>query len=173
MTQRTKTNLITTALAVVIGLPIAIYADSTRTYNSWQKPIVRCGAEAEQASEIVENRTAESANPGFNEALILAKMVEACAADQDSYGKRLVADVILNRIHDDRFPDTIAQVVEQEGQFVQLAEFYGAEVDDETYRLCEEELIDQVSYEVIYFDCTDYVTGTDPVLEYGGQFYSR
>lgn len=173
MTTRTRTNLITAALAVTIGLPIAVYADSTRTYNSWAKPAVSCGTEVEQTIEVVENRTAESANPGFNEALILAKMVEACAADQDSYGKRLVADVILNRVHDERFPDTIAQVVEQDGQFVQLDDFYGAKVDDETYRLCEEELIDQISYDVIYFDCTDYIPGTDPVLKYDGQFYSR
>lgn len=48
---------------------------------------------------------------------ILAKMAMAEAEDQDTEGKALVIRVILNRVEDERFPDTIKGVVSQKNAF--------------------------------------------------------
>lgn len=42
---------------------------------------------------------------------ILQRIVEAEAGDQDIRGRRLVANVILNRVRSSKFPDTIREVV--------------------------------------------------------------
>ena len=44
----------------------------------------------------------------------LLKIVEAEAGTEDRTGKLLVADVVLNRVESERFPDTVRQVVYQE-----------------------------------------------------------
>lgn len=44
---------------------------------------------------------------------VLERIVEAEAGDEDAYGKILVANVVLNRVLDDEFPDTVKEVVFQ------------------------------------------------------------
>ena len=48
---------------------------------------------------------------------LLAALIWAEAGDQDFYGKRLVADVVLNRVASPAWPDTVEGVIFQEGQF--------------------------------------------------------
>ena len=47
----------------------------------------------------------------------LLKIVEAEAGGEDDIGKILVANVIIKRVLDDRFPDTVQEVVYQPSQF--------------------------------------------------------
>lgn len=47
---------------------------------------------------------------------VLCTIVEAEAGDQDEKGKILVANVIINRVMDDEFPDNITDVVFQKSQ---------------------------------------------------------
>lgn len=47
---------------------------------------------------------------------VLCTIVEAEAGDQDEKGKILVANVILNRVRDDEFPDNITDVVFQKSK---------------------------------------------------------
>ena len=47
----------------------------------------------------------------------LCRIIECEAESEDMKGKVLVADVILNRIGCDIFPDSIAEVIESPGQF--------------------------------------------------------
>ncbi|MCR5788338.1 MAG: cell wall hydrolase [Lachnospiraceae bacterium] len=49
--------------------------------------------------------------------LALCQIVEAEAKSEDVYGKRLVANVVLNRMDSSRYPDDIEQVILDEGQF--------------------------------------------------------
>lgn len=44
---------------------------------------------------------------------VLWRIVEAEATGEDIYGKILVANVVLNRVNDDEFPDTVSKVVFQ------------------------------------------------------------
>lgn len=48
---------------------------------------------------------------------VLLKIVQAEAGGCDETGKILVANVILNRLDDDKFPDTVTGVVYQKNQF--------------------------------------------------------
>ncbi len=52
-----------------------------------------------------------------NEMVMASAVIEAEAGNQDLYGKRLVADVILNRIDSPKFPNTLYEVVNEKGQF--------------------------------------------------------
>ena len=45
--------------------------------------------------------------------LCLALNVYHEARDQPVYGMQAVAEVVLNRVHDRRFPDTVCEVVKQ------------------------------------------------------------
>ena len=50
---------------------------------------------------------------GYNDYNVLLKIVEAEAGGEDLTGKMLVANVILNRVKNDRFPNTVKEVVYQ------------------------------------------------------------
>ena len=49
----------------------------------------------------------------YNDYNVLLKIVEAEAGGEDLTGKMLVANVILNRVNSDRFPNTVTEVVYQ------------------------------------------------------------
>lgn len=55
--------------------------------------------------------------PDPNQVRLLAQLVEAEAGTQGYHGKLLVANVVLNRVRSDRFPDTIWDVIHQRYQF--------------------------------------------------------
>lgn len=48
---------------------------------------------------------------------LIAQLVMAEASNQDLTGKRLVVDVVLNRVDDPRFPNTVEEVIFQPNQF--------------------------------------------------------
>lgn len=52
---------------------------------------------------------------------LLAKIAMAEAEDQDVQGKALVMLVVLNRVQDSGFPDTVKEVIYQPGQFSPVA----------------------------------------------------
>lgn len=58
---------------------------------------------------------------GDDESYILEKIAMAEAESEDTEGKALVILVVLNRVWDDSFPDTIEEVVMQENQFSPVA----------------------------------------------------
>lgn len=78
------------------------------------------------SSTVVENEIEElilvyNANMVKNlsetELAVLERIVEAEAGGEGIYGKILVANVVLNRVNNKDFPDTIKSVVFQKGQF--------------------------------------------------------
>lgn len=76
---------------------------------------------------------------------LMAQLVWHEAGNQDSIGKRLVVDTVLNRVEDARFPNTVEEVIFQKGQYTTAKvlgrveptiECYGAvlsEIDGERY----------------------------------------
>lgn len=83
----------------------------------------------------------------------LLRIVEAEAGGEDRKGKILVANVILNRVMDEQFPDTITEVIfqQEEGvcQFSPIRDgrFYSVEVSDET--------VEAVNAALYGEDCSD------------------
>ena len=120
--------------------------------------------------------------------MILYKIVEAEAGGEDRTGKILVANVVLNRLEDDSFPDTVAGVVFQKDdgvtQFSPVAngKYASAVPDEETIEAVEAALMgEDYSDGALYFMARKYAdsenvkwfdTHLEPVLVYGGhEFY--
>lgn len=72
-----------------------------------------------QEAEEDENEQAAAGKSNYSKEdyQVLLKIVEAEAGICDSKGKILVANVVLNRVNSDKFPDTIKEVVYQPSQF--------------------------------------------------------
>lgn len=86
---------------------------------------------------------------------LLAICVEAEAGNQGWQGKRLVADVILNRVEDKtgQWPDTITGVISQKNQFTSFWDGNMAgiwEPSEETYQAVRME-VEQRAYPGIYY----------------------
>lgn len=61
---------------------------------------------------------------------VLLRIVEAEAGGEDTEGKMLVAGVVLNRVADERFPDTVKEVVfQRENGIVQFSPAYSGRYD--------------------------------------------
>lgn len=111
---------------------------------------------------------------------MFAGLLEAEAGNQGEYGKRLVADTILNRVHDERFPDTIADVIYQPAQFSpvwngQVQKYIDGrlEIPEENYRIVAEELIDQADYDVVFFQSSGWSPYGQHAYKYGDHYFSR
>ena len=69
---------------------------------------------------------------------VLCRIVEAEAGGEDEEGKLLVANVVLNRVNSDKFPDTVSEVVFQKEQGVTQfspvsnGRYYCVEISEET-----------------------------------------
>lgn len=91
----------------------------------------------------------------------LALCVEAEAGTQSLLGKRLVVDVILNRVDDKDWPGTVQEVIEQPYQFATFWDGGMCRVDkpsEETYQAIRMEL-GQRSYPGIYYFNSECYSG--------------
>ncbi len=119
---------------------------------------------------------------------ILCKLVEAEAGSEDRVGKILVANVVLNRLEDDSFPDTVEGVVFQENdgvaQFSPVANgrYESANPKEDTIEAVEAALMgEDYSEGALYFmarkyaDCENvkwFDDALDKVVTHGGhEFY--
>lgn len=105
------------------------------------------------------------ANKG--EAELLAGVIHAEAGNQDETGKRLVADVVLNRVDDARFPDSIAGVITQAGQFEQPAGYTEAEL-----QLAKAEMAQRLDAGVLWFRTGEYHKYGTPLYQHGAHYFS-
>lgn len=105
----------------------------------------------------------------------LARCVEAEAGDQSELGKRLVVDVILNRVDSSEFPNTIEDVINQPYQFSVVLNNSINEVTpaENTYQLIAQELESRENTEVLYFRMDYYHQDTTPVLQEQDHYFSK
>ena len=70
---------------------------------------------------------------------LLAKIAMAEAGNQDTEGKALVMLVVLNRVWDDRFPNTVREVIYQKNQFTPVSNgsFDKVEPDEDCWKALE------------------------------------
>lgn len=89
----------------------------------------------------------------------LLRIVEAEAGGEDAYGKLLVANVVLNRVNNERFPDTVTEVVMQKGQGVAQftptvdGRFQNVKISEETYEAVERALYGEDNSQGALFFC--------------------
>lgn len=116
------------------------------TYNILERPVLE--DEALISVEDYEN---------------LLRIVEAEAGGEDETGKLLVANVVLNRVESESFPDTITEVILQKNkgvaQFspVGSGRFWRVEISDETISAVNRALAgEDVSQGALYFAARKY-----------------
>ena len=88
----------------------------------------------------------------------LLRIVEAEAGGEDMDGKLLVANVVLNRVNNEKFPDTVTEVIMQKGQGVAQftptvdGRFQNVTISEETYKAVERALYgEDISKGALYF----------------------
>lgn len=111
---------------------------------------------------------------------MFAGLLQAEAGNQGEYGKRLVADTVLNRVNDPKFPNTIVDVIYQPTQFSpvwngELQKYIDGrlEIPEENFRIVAEELFDQVDYGVVFFQSGGWSPYGQPAYRYGDHYFSK
>lgn len=104
------------------------------------------------------------------DAYLLAQIAMAEAENQDTEGKALVILVVLNRVWDDRFPDTIREVIYQENQFspVSNGRFDRVKPDEDCWKalgMVQAERWDK-SQGALYFESKSQSTWHEEHLKY-------
>lgn len=93
--------------------------------------------------------------PYTEEEQLLARLLEAEAGTEGLHGKRLVADVVMNRVRSDIFPDSIYDVIHQRLQFSVISDgrFNRVKVTEESLKAARIELRGiQIDSGILYFN---------------------
>lgn len=113
----------------------------------------------------------------YDELELLAHVVYWEAANQDIYGKRLVADVVLNRMNSQSiFKDanTIKDVIYQKNQF-STAHLIGRPVDDrieECYEVVQDEIVHEANPFILFFSSEGYLPYGDPSFKFQDHYFN-
>ena len=103
---------------------------------------------------------------------MLARCVEAEAGNQGLLGKRLVVDVILNRVDSDRFPNDVASVISQRGQFAVYPNAMSrVTVSQETLDAIVLELSQRTDDRILFFTARHYNQYCIPAYQHGDHFF--
>ena len=104
---------------------------------------------------------------------LLSRAVEAEAGNQDLKGRQLVADVILNRIDSDRFPNDLHNVIYQKNAFAVVSDkrIYSVEVSELTLKAIESELNSRLDTEILFFSAGSYNKYCRPGYPHGDHFF--
>lgn len=105
---------------------------------------------------------------------LIARLAYAEAGNQCELGKRLVIDVILNRLDHENFPKTVKEVIHQTNQFspAMSGSMYKYELNDDMVRLVREELNRRTDSDVIFFRANHYGKYGVPMYKVGGHYFS-
>lgn len=106
----------------------------------------------------------------------VAILVQAEAGNQDELGKRYVADVVLNRLDDPDFPDTVEDVLKQDKQFACILDgnYNKAEwtVTEDCFDIALEEYESRKDHTIIYFRTDRYSDSGIPAFKHGDHYFS-
>ena len=173
-----KENILSGLIGVAIGLPLSIYAVNHQTpsepvaIREITEPIVWETVdpiETEEIEVIKEPLISEE------DRFLLASLVYAEAGNQDLTGKRLVADVVFNRVDSDIYPDTIREVIYQKYQFAPVLdrglERAFSEVTDECYEAVDLELERRLDYRILYFTAEGYGEYGTHAYQHGDHYF--
>lgn len=110
-------------------------------------------AMAEEAKADTDAQILEEIEDGRK--TMIATLVMAEAGNQDLTEKRLVVDVVLNRVDDLRFPNTIEGVIYEEGQFAPMSNGAYEEamwtITPDCFKAVEMEWNQRLNYNYLFF----------------------
>ena len=89
-------------------------------------------------------------------------------------GIRAMADGVLNRMDSPLFPNTIAEVIYQKGQFepVGSGRLWSYVPTERVIQICAEEIQHRTYPEILYWRTGHYHAGTKPLVHIGNHYYS-
>jgi N-acetylmuramoyl-L-alanine amidase len=116
--------------AVSSGIAATSYAERNKNEQEIKEQAKKLHIEKKKAAKKKVSASAVS----DNDREILLRIVEAEAGDQDIRGRRLVANVILNRVKSKEFPNTVKAVVFSPRQFSPVSDgsYYRVKVSNAT-----------------------------------------
>lgn len=193
-----KRNIVSFLIGCAIGLPVSIYAVNHRepaTIPVYYDPglFEQFSVETESTEhpgsveqvevtgyEVYEMTPEDLAEEAYYDSLeLLACCVEAEAGNQGLYGKKLVVDVVLNRVDSTDFPDNITDVILQCGsngvyQFsvVGNGSIWTVEPSDETFQTVREELEARTNSEILFFTSEGFSPYGDAWAQVGDHYFS-
>lgn len=100
---------------------------------------------------------------------LIGQVVVAECLHQPYAGKVYVIDTILNRVDDERFPNTIEGVVKQPNQYVRSEKG----VPNEILMIVQSEMLKRTNTEVLYFRNAHYHTFGTPIINIGDHYFSK
>lgn len=106
---------------------------------------------------------------------LFQRVVFAEAGNQGFFGKQLVADVILNRLASEQFPDTLGEVLLQENQFscVSTGAIYCYDLDEESKQaIITELMLERQNEEILFFRTESFSEYGTPAFQYGDHYFS-
>lgn len=105
---------------------------------------------------------------------LLSRCVMAEAGNQGEQGMAYVADVILNRVDSEDFPDTIEEVITQKYQFSSYGDggMDRHEPTDECIGICLQEYERRQNEKILYFRTGNYHGGRTDAFKHGEHYFS-
>lgn len=106
---------------------------------------------------------------------LFQRVVFAEAGNQGFFGKQLVADVILNRLASEQFPNTLEGVLMQKNQFecVATGAIYCYNLDEESKRaIIAELMLERQNKKILFFRTERFSEYGTPAFQYGDHYFS-
>lgn len=105
---------------------------------------------------------------------LIALVTMGEAEGESEEGKRLVIDTILNRVDNERWPDTVTEVIYQPNQFEVMwnGRLERCYVIEDIRQLVIEESINRTNTEVVYFRTKRYSSYGTPLFQVGNHYFS-
>lgn len=108
------------------------------------------------------------------EIVMIAKLMQAEAGNQSTLGKRIVIDVVLNRLYHPNFPKTVHDVIYQKNQF---SPAMNGNIDlqiptEESIQLVREEIECLTDPEPVFFRASYYGKYGTPLYSIGNHYFS-
>ena len=114
--MKRSTEVIILLVLFIVGFSVIV----TKHYNQLLDDNKALIIERDNYKDVAENSVSYNGEPvpfSSDDYLLLSKLVEAEAGDQDYKVKLFVASVVMNRIVADEFPSNIHDAIFQKGQF--------------------------------------------------------
>ena len=162
-----KDNLISVLIGVALSIPICVGAHTEQIDREEPKvdyhelttvKPVDLPIEEVEVNEVAEATPEPTPTKTYDSINLIALCTEAEAGNQDLEGKRLVVDVILNRVDDPDFPNTVREVITQRNQFETWSNgaINRVKPSESTIEAVNLELESRLNYEILYFTAGGY-----------------
>lgn len=153
-------------VSIVITVASVIVAMASKAEAQGVKEVHYLTMPNEEVEPIVEQKVI------YDNLDMLARCVEAEAGNQGLLGKRLVVDVILNRVDSERFPNDIASVISQKGQFAVYPNAMSrVTISQETLDAIVLELERRTDDKILFFTARHYNKYCIPAYQCGDHYF--